>query len=568
MKKKPSILRQMLVLLQIQIITVLLVIIFAAGVTVYSTSKQIKTDAAGMLNIYSSEIENRLRQAWQNLSSVVYDNYDLDLLQSDNEQDRYHASQRLSISLQNLMKTNRSAQMMLIADAAYEICLDMNDGSFSFEEKNELRSTALSFAEEKESKAGWQVLGNAYGWYLYRMLKTGRRASVVFIKADSILSGIRASDTQRMQFLLSDREGRICASAGDEILQEKSAENINAIDDKKYFTEAVVLGDGAAGLLIFQRRTEVFRQMKISGLLLVGAAFLLLLFDYYIFRFLRRKLVLPMKEASITMERMSEGETALRLPPGGDTQEFNTLSQTFNHLMDEIVSLKIDSYEKQIALSDAEEKYIRLQIRPHFFLNAMTTIASLSATGHTEEIRTYIDSLSLNIRYMFSSGLHTVPLREEIRHVENYFSMQELKYPDAVFYYLDMPEELGEWPVPQMLIHTLVENEYKYAIPDEGTLTILIRVYTQASDEEGEQMIVIEMEDDGKGYPQEVIDSINDRTNEPDESGSRVGLYSIRKLLNLMYERDDLFYIDNVRPHGAFNRIRIPGKPVHERRRT
>ena len=36
--------------------------------------------------------------------------------------------------------------------------------------------------------------------------------------------------------------------------------------------------------------------------------------------------------------------------------------------------------------------------------------------------------------------------------------MQELNYPNCVFYYIDIPEELEEWRIPQMLIHTVIET--------------------------------------------------------------------------------------------------------------
>ena len=72
----------------------------------------------------------------------------------------------------------------------------------------------------------------------------------------------------------------------------------------------------------------------------------------------------------------------------------------------------------------------------------MSTIVGLSRSGKNAEIETYINALSKNIRYMFASGLHTVPLQEEIRHVENYFEMQELKYPDGVLYFVDMDESV------------------------------------------------------------------------------------------------------------------------------
>ncbi len=597
--RKTSILQQMLVLLQVQILTVLLLILFAAGLTVYSSWDQMRTSGKNLLDIYSSEMNSRLDQAWQNLSSIVYQNYDLDLLDSPNEQERYHASMRLQNNLQNVIKTSSSAQMMILADTEYNICLDANDGTFSLKQKEYLRQFSLECAQAGIKNAGWQFLDHEERTYLYRMAGTEGRVILVVISADSLMSGIQASHAGRMEFVLTDREGMIHGCAGESILsaeelkKELPADSAGLagngqntglgiagnIDLRKYYMSYAELGDKKIGLAGIRKKTDIFLQMRAGGLLLVGAALLLLMFDYYIYRLLKRKLVFPMQEAVGVMDRISGGDTDLRLPSMGETLEFITLSDTFNRLMDEVVSLRIQSYEKQIALSDAEEKYIRLQIRPHFFLNAMTTISSLSSTGRTEEIQAYIDALSVNIRYMFTSGLHTVPVREEISHVENYFTMQELKYPDAVFYYIDMPEELGDWPVPQMLIHTLVENEYKYAIPQEGTLTILMRVYEEQPDgepedqlkdqlkEQPERILVIEIEDDGQGYPEEVIHSIMSPGGEAAEDGSRVGLYSIKKLLYLMYDREDLFMIGNAEPHGAFSRIRIPERVLHERKK-
>ena len=85
-------------------------------------------------------------------------------------------------------------------------------------------------------------------------------------------------------------------------------------------------------------------------------------------------------------------------------------------------------------MQDSELRCIRLQLRPHFFLNAMTTISSLSMQGQNDSIKRYVEVLSKNIRYMFKSGMHTVPLSEEMQNVQYYYEMQELRYHGRVFY--------------------------------------------------------------------------------------------------------------------------------------
>ena len=110
---------------------------------------------------------------------------------------------------------------------------------------------------------------------------------------------------------------------------------------------------------------------------------------------------------------------------------------------------------------------------------------------------------------MFRAGLHTVSLQEEVTHVENYFEMQELKYPGCVFYYIDINPEVREWKIPQMIIHTIIENEYKYAVNINQMLTILIKA--SKADVNGEEMLYVEVEDDGAGYPKEVLNFLKIR---------------------------------------------------------
>lgn len=84
---------------------------------------------------------------------------------------------------------------------------------------------------------------------------------------------------------------------------------------------------------------------------------------------------------------MKDGDYNLRIEENYSNQEFTLLKNTFNHLMDEIVGLKIQSYEKQIDLQETELRCVRLQLKPHFFLNAMTTISSLSQQAKNQEIQ-------------------------------------------------------------------------------------------------------------------------------------------------------------------------------------
>ena len=195
-------------------------------------------------------------------------------------------------------------------------------------------------------------------------------------------------------------------------------------------------------------------------------------------------------------------------------------------MMRENVDLRLSAYKHHMEMQDSELRCIRLQLRPHFFLNAMTTISSLSMQGQNDSIKRYVEVLSKNIRYMFKSGMHTVPLSEEMQNVQYYYEMQELRYPGSVFYYGEYNKEDENWPIPQMLIHTVVENIYKHAVSVDNLITILVQV--NKTEYKGQEMLCISIEDDGEGYPEEILKQFQaGEKPKPSEDGTHLGLWSL-----------------------------------------
>lgn len=561
--KKKSVIRTITILMQVQMVTVLLLVVASTVITFRSSLERMDSVSQNFLDIYARQMENRVEKMDQMLSVLVYNNTDLLLLEGEDERESFYASIRLKETLENVIKINDSAQMAVIAQADHGVCLDANNSQMQIEHKNNIRDFVIECADQGTVKNSWEISRIGDDIYLYRMLGQNRKVVAVFLSVDSLLATIPDARMERCNFVLADESDTIWGYSGYPLFDEKTGISVEELQTKWVLCNEESMVNGQFRLYSFEKYMEILRQLQVGGLLLIGAVLLLLAFDVYVLKVLKRRLIMPMNGMTDVMQEIMGGNHELRIVEYGDNKEFSFLSETFNRLMDEILHLRISFYEKQLELSDAEQKYIHMQIRPHFFLNAMTTLASLSSQGKKDEVNTYVGALSKNIRYMFSSGLHTVALKEEVWHVENYFEMQELKYPDAVFYNVEMPQELEEWRIPQMILHTLVENEYKYAITPDDSLTILIKL--SLAELNGEEMLLMEMEDDGKGYPEEVITSINGGKAPGVKDGTHVGLWSIKRLLELMYDRQHLFEVSNVKPHGAMNRIYIPKETVNER---
>ena len=560
---KQSFVQMMNLMMGIQMAAVsVLLIIFA--VSVYSAARK-ETDIAAenFLHIYATQIENRIQKVDMQLTTIINEDEDLQLLESEDEAKRHYASVRLAQSINDIINIDQSADIFVITEADHNICIDAKADNLPYADKNSLRSMFMDYAEPGRQTDGWkfQKIGDTF--YLYRAIVSNRRVTAAAISAESLLKTVSLRDVDTYGFVLTDADDMVKAYAGYPLFDHEVDIRIDALRAVRNLENREEMLNGRVRLYSYESRTNVFRHLYKNAIFILAVIALLCVFDLYFMGTERKQIIQPMQGMIQDMERIRGGDYELRVEERGDNQEFSLLSRTFNQMMDEIVNLKIRFYEKQLALSDAEQKYIRLQIRPPFFLNAMTTIAGLSAKKKNAEIEKYINALSKNIRYMFSSGLHTVSVKEELHHVENYFEMQEMRYAGCIFYFIEMPEELEDWQIPQMLIHTLIENEYKYGISQGHSLMVLIKASVAVYD--GEDMLLIEIEDDGKGYPEEVLTAINQDRAQQKEDGTRVGLWSVKRLLELMYDRKNLFLISNVEPHGALNQIYIPRRPVNER---
>ena len=523
---------------------------------------QQKIELQNYAEIYRSQIEGKISQATALLSELVYDNPDLDLLRSEQEAERQYAAVSLFNDMYSLMSVNQCPDYLVAVEADQNTIVAVKGSSVSLQEDEAIKAFALECAQKGDIFWTWDVVPIEGKIFLYRALTKESRVVMTLLSTDTLLGTVPVENLEYNSFFLADAAGNILDSVG-VLAEERVGDTVEDLRAAHTLHQAELLS-GELSLYACQDKLGFFQQMSSYVVLLFFIILSLLAFGLYYSKRVRVELLQPMEQMTREMEHIQQGQLDLRISTESDSVEFRTLVDAFNRLVDEIVNLKIQYYEKQLALLDTEQKYIRLQIKPHFFLNAMSTIMGLSRVGKNDEIATYIGALSKNIRYMFSSGLHTVPLQEEIRHVENYFAVQELRYPDGVLYFVDMDDEVRDWPVPQMLIHTLVENEYKYAVSPGRQAMVLIKL--QKAQWQGEEMLLIQVEDDGKGFTEDVLASINGDEAAPAGDGTRVGLYSIRRLLELMYDRKGLFVLSNVEPHGAMSRAYIPAHPVNETR--
>lgn len=503
-----------------------------------------------LLNIYETSLEYGLNSTDNNLLSIAQEQKSLEELSNAEEARRYYAATDL-LDIIKRLRSNNDTVDMLIAIGNYEN--DVSDASARLTVKD--RDAIIAYMNDRraERKDGEKMPTGTQGWivvtvgkeqYLLRSYDTQDYSAAACIKADTFLDQVLRleHDTNRI-LALEDKEGvRI---AGEAYEGTKSME-VWRKEIGKYHLILVCTVEG----------NTIYEQIPLLPVAILSIVLLMIGLLAWLYWYVRREIFQPIRALMYTIEYIQNGDYRHRVETRCENREFSVLNAAFNTMLDTIVELRISEYERQLCQKEAEIKYFQMQIKPHFFLNAIATIHSMSFDNRGEEIRAYIAALSDNIRYMFKAGLHTVPIAEELDHLEKYLEMQEILYPGCVFCYIDRPQELMEWQIPQMILHTFLENKYKHTVKVGNILSIYIAV--KEIQRQGQKALEVTIEDDGEMFPENVIQKkweIND------QNGHGVGLYNVARTMEIMYGMPDLLKFDNI-SGGTKITICFPEKPI------
>jgi sensor histidine kinase YesM len=112
---------------------------------------------------------------------------------------------------------------------------------------------------------------------------------------------------------------------------------------------------------------------------------------------------------------------------------------------------------------EAEFKLLKDQINPHFLFNALNTCKSLIKFSPLAAEQ-YIVQLSNFMRIMMNNQQNSASLKDEIQMLENYFSLQKIRFGEAIKVKIDVAEKYDEFQLPFFTLVSLIENAIKHNV--------------------------------------------------------------------------------------------------------
>jgi Histidine kinase len=151
----------------------------------------------------------------------------------------------------------------------------------------------------------------------------------------------------------------------------------------------------------------------------------------------------------------------------------------FYHIFERLNRLQVEQLRLAASVKEAELRALKSQVNPHFLFNSLNSLRALIEED-APRAREAVTRLANMLRYSLQSGqLETVPFEEEIRIVEDYLALEQIRHENRLRVRWDIPPEVRLLSVPPMLLQTLVENAVKYGIStrrEGGELGIAARL--------------------------------------------------------------------------------------------
>jgi two-component system, sensor histidine kinase YesM len=269
--------------------------------------------------------------------------------------------------------------------------------------------------------------------------------------------------------------------------------------------------------------------------LFVVIFFISLIGTFFLGVIISRRISDPLNQLEQAMYRMEKGDFFTPVEVTGQ-KEILHLGQAFNEMLERIRSLMEEVVKEQRDKRKNELAALQNQINPHFLYNTLDSIVWLAENNRNKDVVTTVVALARFFRISISRGKNFIPVEDEIAHIENYLTIQKIRYVDKFEYNLNINKAVHGYKVMKLILQPLVENAIYHGggEGDDEKGVISIRSYLRASS------LIFEVENTGYGIREERIREIMRIIKEPNRREG-VGLRNVYQRLKIYYgEKADL----------------------------
>lgn len=223
--------------------------------------------------------------------------------------------------------------------------------------------------------------------------------------------------------------------------------------------------------------------------------------------------------------------------------EIGWLGNRFQIIVAENHRLTTSLYETTLKQKEAELMMMQSQINPHFLYNTLNNLYWMTKKAHANEAAKMALNLSRFFELALNHGNPVTTIARELSLVRCYFEIQNLRFNNRFELMIDVPENVLNYEIPNILLQPLVENSIVHGLEMLETKG-MIKISALSEND----FLIISVEDNGIGFPSDYKLMQSDG----------YALKNIDERLKLTYGKNSGLQIENTSPFKTVVSIYIP----------
>ncbi|MCI8506315.1 MAG: histidine kinase [Lachnospiraceae bacterium] len=260
----------------------------------------------------------------------------------------------------------------------------------------------------------------------------------------------------------------------------------------------------------------------------------------------------PIRRLEKSVHQMEEGNLEAVIYAGG-SYEVMHLGRAIQDMVDEMKRLMEATVAEHESRRKSELDALQSQINPHFLYNTLDIIVWMIENEQDREAVRVVTSLARLFRISLSKGRTIIPVRDELEHVRNYLTIQQMRFKNKFEFSIEAEEEVTSMSTVKLVVQPLAENALYHGIEfmdEEGRIDV--RAW-----KEGEG-VYISVSDNGLGMTEETKEALLKGEILPKTKGSGIGFSNVNERIRLYFGEAYGLEIESEPDEGTTVRIHIP----------
>lgn len=555
------------------VITLLILYLLISSVIVANIRKQTIQDLSEISQLYLNEIDNRFFRISRRILLLMMDNSNINSLiyvyvdainDKENELSFYYSIERLKEEFLQFTWEYGEEYHFFIYSKDSEQYLNLDIGTTVNDPNSNLQEALIQEIIGKGDftysiKQKWESLELEEGNYVYKVVQRNGIYLGCYVNVEELIQPFTEINLGKNGYVqLINNEGNLIGRVTGGTRQEDLNVQTSANSDTLIIKE---MKRAPFSVQIYVSGERIIIVLMVVLIALAALAVLLISTCGGILLYFRNQVLKPIQKFTNKLLQYEDNDYVYSITEN-NLLEIEQADEQFRKMIHQLKKLKITLYEQELERQNMEIENLKLQIRPHFYLNCLNFIYSMVDSGRYENAKSMSRITSDYLRYIFHSNNELIMIEEELKQCKNYLDILLLRYEGEFDYYIEQESETQGVYIFPFFIQVFVENAIKYAMSLDEKIMISITVYQEVY--QNEDYVNIYIADTGKGFSTEILEKLQNKEVISTPDGHHIGIQNCLKRMELYFGDKGIINFGNSPLGGAFVDIHIPREITKE----